>query len=219
MEIRTDAQVKTARDEVVGKVDRVVIDPRTLEVTHVVVQKGLLFTEDKVVPAEWIASTPENEVILKQDTVDVESLPDFEETHYLPVEEIDPQSGAMAVDYVARPYYWYPPVGVSPSGYPGPYMISAPRTETEQNIPEGTVALKEGAGVFDKNGDQVGNVERIYTDPSTLKATHFVLSSGLLFKERKLIPIHWVTIFEEDRVNLEVGAKFLERIPPFPEAI
>ena len=132
---------------------------------------------------------------------------------------MDPESGAVSADYVARPLYWYPPVGVSPSGYPGTYAIPTPRTETKQNIPEGTVALSEGAAVFDKNGDRIGDVERIHTDPSTMKATHFVLSSGLLFKERKLIPIHWVTIFEEDRVHLGVGARFLDRLPPFQEAL
>jgi uncharacterized protein YrrD len=198
-------------------VDRVVIDPGTLKVTHVVVQKGLLFTRDKVIPAEWITSTSEDEVILKPDIVDFDALPDFKETNFILLEEGDPERAAMVADYVAQPYYWYPPIGfgttVTPAVGGGPVV----RKETEQNIPENTVALKEGAGVLDKNGDQVGNVERIYTDSRTRNVTHFVISSGFLFKERKLIPVHWVTLFEEDKVHLSVGSRFLDRLPPFPE--
>lgn len=220
MEIREDVQVKTAKGEVVGKVDRVVIDPGTLKVTHLVVQKGLLFTRDKVIPAEWITSTSEDEVILKPDIVDFDALPDFEETNYILLEEGDPERASMFADDLAHPYYWYPPIGgfgsiVYPAVGEGPVV----RKETEQNIPENTVALKEGAGVLDKNGDQVGNVERIFTDTRTRHVTHFVISSGLLFKERKLIPVHWVTLFEEDKVHISVGSKFLDRLPPFQETV
>jgi uncharacterized protein YrrD len=217
MEIRAGAQVKTARDEVVGKVDRVVIDPGTMEVTHVVVQKGFLFTTDKIVPMEWIASAIEDLVILKPNVSSFDALLDFEETYYVPLDEEVPGTGSLPSEYFARSYYWYPPIGHGTLGYPDVYGIPPARIETEQNIPEGTVAVKEGADVIDKNGDQVGDVERIYTDPRTKQATHFVLSSGLLLKERKLVPIHWVTKFEEDKVYLDVGAKFLERIPPFQE--
>jgi hypothetical protein len=121
----------------------------------------------------------------------------------------------VAADYAAQPYYWYPPLGYGPIASPAVAGGPAVRAEKERNIPEGTVALKEGAGVFDKNGDHVGNVERIFTDPLTQQATHFVISSGFLFKERKLVPIHWMRHFEEDKVYLDVGSKFLDRLPPY----
>ena len=66
MQFVQGAGVYTADDQQVGHVDRVVIDPKTLEVTHIVVQKGFLFTEDKVVPLDLIAEANEDRVALRE---------------------------------------------------------------------------------------------------------------------------------------------------------
>ena len=55
MQFRASAEIFTADNHEVGKIDRVVINPRTKDVTHVIVRKGQLFTEDKSVPIEQIA--------------------------------------------------------------------------------------------------------------------------------------------------------------------
>jgi hypothetical protein len=45
-------------------------------------------------------------------------------------------------------------------GYPiCPYVV-----KTERQIPEGTVALEEGAKVIGSDGEHVGKIERIFTD-------------------------------------------------------
>ena len=64
---------------------------------------------------------------------------------------------------------------------------------TEKNIPEGMVALAEGAKVLTEDGEQVGNIETLITDPKDERVTHLVISSGLLMKERKIIPSHWLS--------------------------
>ncbi len=217
MEIQTGAQVKTIDDKVLGKVDRVVIDPGSMAVTHLVVQKGLLLTSDKVLPMDWVTSSSGDEVILKQEVTELDNLPDFEENYVRQLGPGEPETDTVSTDYMARPYYWYPPLGASPVPYAGIYAGPPLRIEREQNIPGGTVALKEGAMVYDKDGDQVGNVERLYTDPDTGKSSHFVLSSGFLFKDRKLIPTQWVKWMEEDKIHLGVGSRFLEDLPPFTE--
>ena len=80
MQFRNNTAVFTSDDREVGKIDRVVLDPRTKEVTHVVIRKGLLSTEDKVVPIDQIAEAGEKQVVLRQD-INFETLPDFEENH------------------------------------------------------------------------------------------------------------------------------------------
>lgn len=47
MQFKDGANVYTADGHTVGSIDRVVIDPRTNEVTHVVVRRRLFFTEDQ----------------------------------------------------------------------------------------------------------------------------------------------------------------------------
>ena len=87
----------------------------------------------------------------------LEALPNFEETHYVPITEVE--ESELSPPGYARPFYWYPPAGLnwwSVSGYGyavPPYVI-----RTERQIPEGTVALEEGAKVVSSDGEHVGTV-------------------------------------------------------------
>lgn len=89
MEFKQGATVEMPTGDNVGHIARVVLDPRTKEVTHVVVRKGFLFTEDKVVPTSLIASATEDRVRLREYAGDLRQLPVFEETHYHPVNEAE----------------------------------------------------------------------------------------------------------------------------------
>jgi hypothetical protein len=90
------------------------------------------------------------------------------------------------------------------------------RTITERNLPERTVALEEGAKVVSADDEHVGDIEQVLTDPQSDRVTHFIIKEGLLLKERKLIPTHWVSRLTEDRVKLAVGSDLLERLPQYP---
>lgn len=225
MQFKENADVYDEHGEKVGTIDRVVIDPRTREVTHVVVREGFLFTEDKVVPIDWFSLTAEEKVLLKVPEEKVNELPDFEETHYIPWDEPDTQgdyTDTQATRGYAQRYYWYPRSNVYWWGYPGyrayfgfhepPYS-----TIVERQIPEGTVPLKEGADVISSDNEHVGDVERIFTHPDTGHATHFVISQGLIFKTRKLVPSAWIEAMEEGRVYLAVASDFLDQLEAYED--
>lgn len=213
MQFKDGANVYTADGDQVGRIDRVVIDPRTKEVTHVVVRKGLLFTEDKVVPLDLIVGATEDMVTLREDAGDLEQLPPYEEMQYILLDEAD-QPEVYRPGY-APPTYWYPSVGGAWYGaYPHYYPSETSyTTRVEQNIPEGTVGLKEGAKVISADGEHVGNIERVMTVDD--RATHLLISQGLLFKERKVIPTTWISTITEDEVDLNVRASLLERLPDY----
>jgi uncharacterized protein YrrD len=61
----------------------------------------------------------------------------------------------------------------------------------------------------------VGDVERLIVDTGSNRATHFVIAQGLLFKDRKLIPAHWVDSVNEDKVHLVVSSKLLRGLPAY----
>ena len=214
MQFKEDAKVVTADGERVGSIDRVVLDPETKEVTHLVVQKGLLFTQDKVVPMSLVGPATEDRVTLREDADDLDELPDFEEPHYAAVE---PEPGPVPrQDPSARPVYLYPPLGAwwtnsLYSGYAKPQYV----VRTKKSIPEGTVALEEGAKVIDCEGEHIGNIERIFTDPLEDRATHLLISEGLLFKEKKLIPTNWLLNVFEDQVRLSVDSNVVDNLPEY----
>jgi len=193
-------------DQVVGKVNRFVLDPVTHEVTHVVIEKGGLFSEDKVLPFEMVSSDSDGRIALKENTGNLDKLPAFRERQFVRTSD---DVGALAHPILQSDstYYWYPT-----------FEQETPPEETvlrQFNIPEHKVLLKEGARVMSSDQKHVGDVERLLVDSNTNKATHFLITQGLLFKDRKLVPVHWVKSFEEDKVTLAVSSQLLEDLPSY----
>lgn len=220
MEFKNGTSVYSSDGQEVGRIDRVVLDPSTNEVTHLVVRQGLLFTEDKVIPLDLVQQAAEDRVTLRERAYALE-LPEFEETYYVDAHGTYTEDvpGGYPTDYAA-PLYGYPPVGTSWWAYPGyigaPVNTATP-VATERNIPDHTVALKEGARVISRDDHHVGNVERVFVDAATNRATHLLISQGLIFKNRKLVPTSWVRQTSEDEVILTTSASSLERLPDYSE--
>jgi sporulation protein YlmC with PRC-barrel domain len=160
MLFKEHADVVTSHGEKIGRIDRVVVDPANDEVTHLVVKKGLLLTRDKVIPVDQIDSTTEQQVLLKKDASNPDEFPDFEETQHIPVADSEEFKRREAER--AREVIWYHTRVNIPwwSGGPTP---NRPKPlfvkKTRRNIPEGTIALEEGARVVDAVGDSVGEIE------------------------------------------------------------
>jgi uncharacterized protein YrrD len=210
LELKEGAGVYTPGDEQIGEISGFVLDAKTNEVTHLVVKKSTFFPEDKVLPFDMVRTTDDDKVILNQEIEDVDELPSFEETHYVRTRGVDPDA---RYDYGVMPaYYWYPPHGFA--GYPVGYY-GWPRTETVQNIPEGTSPLEEGANVMSSDGEHVGDMESLFVDGDTNQVTHFLISQGLLFKDRRLVPAHWVNTVSDDKVHLSVSKEVLESLPAY----
>jgi uncharacterized protein YrrD len=213
MEFRQNASVYTVDGKDVGRVDRVVLNPETKEVTHIVVRKGFLFTEDKVIPKNLISVATTDKVMLREDVGDLHALPLFEETHYIWLSDGSPTKtdGDNRIG-LAPPIYPYAGVGsILPASMTD---LSTPQyfAETAQNIPEGMVALREGAKVIAADGQYVGNVEQVITDPQLGRVVRLVIAQGLLLKERRQIPITWVSQVQEDEVHLAVGSLTIDEL-------
>jgi uncharacterized protein YrrD len=216
MRFTNDQPIFTPHGDKVGHVNRVIIDPRTTEVTHIVVRKGFLFSEDKVLPIKLVESTTPERVIVKISEDDIERLPDFEETHYVSIRQqpADTEDEAVNSPEHVRSVYWYPPAGTDYttfSGYPlhHPFVIE----QLDRNIPDNTVPLHEGSNVYSHDGDHVGNVEQVIIDTETNQASHLLVSDGLLFKEKKMIPMTWVDNIQESEVQLATDSRLLEALP------
>jgi uncharacterized protein YrrD len=220
MELKEGMGVFTPGGEQVGTVNRFVLDPATNGVTHIVIQKGWLLPEDKVVPFEMVSSATGERVVLSEEVGDFDKLPPFEETQFVRAADEEPGDPTPTADpaYQYTPaYYWYP--AQSNIGFPGIGLghYAWPMGETKRNIPEDTVPLKEGTDIMSSDGRHVGDVERLLLEEGSNKVTHFVISQGLLFKDRKLVPAHWVKSVEEDGVHLVVSSQLLERLPSYEE--
>lgn len=215
MKFNDQASVLTAEGEKIGTIDRVVLDPDTHEVTHLVVEKGLLFSDAKVVSMDSVDTVTEDGVRLKEHAGDLDVLPDYKEEHYISVYGESPPSA----EEEQRPYpmYYYPPFGPWWRGSPNRHTIPTYVKTTDRNIPEGAVAIDEGTEVVSRDGEHVGDVERVFTDLEENQATHLLISEGLILKEKKLVPTLWITDVVDDRIHLSVTSTLLKKIPEYQE--
>lgn len=198
-QFQKNAKVLTVDGQQLGTLVRVVLNPENNLVTHIVVQKeSLLHSEDKVIPIEMVAETGPDRVLLNREKKDLESLPPFEEKHLVnsgagldsPVTPINTQA----------PMYGYSQLGTTL----GPVSQGRYTTDVDQNIPDGSVALKEGAQVVTVDGKHVGKLERVVADEAGEHATFLLVKTGMLTKEKKLVPMDWVLSVFEDEVYLQV---------------
>ena len=218
MRLTKGADIYSSTGEKLGTLDRVVIDPETKEVTHLVVSKGGLFKTDKVVCMDMVNQEIEDQITLLAHKHNLDEFQDFEETDYVHVEQADvPEIPVPAT-------YWYPPINMvwwRAGGTDNPVMYPAmPQyvPKTKQLIPEGTIALEEGARVVSKDGRHVGNIDQVIVDEQDNRVTHFVVSEGILLKERKLIPVTWISHIDEDEVHLSTSASVMDRLPGYQMA-
>ena len=211
LEVTQETDVYTARDEHVGSVDRIVIDPVSGRVSHVVVRKGLFFPEDKLIQMEDISTATPERINLRQGVVADELLP-FVEQHYVPFDEADIEEAdrpARLIDggtgFVST---WYGPLGVA-----APMHESTLLAVSERNIPDRLTALQAGVPVFSSDRQVVGRLDRVITTNDG-HPTHFVIEAEGLSSDRLAVPIGWVDDITEEAVALAATARAIEALLP-----
>ena len=206
------AEVFTAAGEKVGKISRMVIDAKTRDVTDLVVERGILAGDEKVVPIGLVDVENEERITLRETNQSVDEFLDYETTHYVPVE-----NAGTSYDNVETTF-WYPPAN---------FQVQMPRAglvsnaipdqvpQTETSIPEGRIAISEGAPVVSADDTHIGNIEQVITNSESNTVTHFVIGKGFLLKQHKVVPAFWVDNMDGDKVRLSVEAGQFDRLPDY----
>ena len=227
MELQKDAVIVTHDGQAIGHLDRVAINPRSKEVTHLVVRKGMLFPVDKVIEISFVAEVTPERITLSPAVGDPEYLPLFQVKYYVGTNAPLPHESGQGKMYAPKGYWTAPagdiggfgalPVrGIPSSALPLPKIPPAgTELEVEQNIPDTTVALKEGARVVADDGAEVGHVVRIVADEATGRATHFLISTG---KAHKAVPADWVGDVLAKEVQLLVGSDVVAQMDSYDVA-
>jgi uncharacterized protein YrrD len=210
IKLMKNAEVFSSKGEKIGLLDRVVLDPETKQVSHIVVEKGIIFSTSKVIPISYVNLGGER-ITLTEDAMELEDLPDFIETSYISTTQAnDPEQIVDAI-------YFYPPQHVAWWRTGGRIWYPKQRyvLKTMKSIPEDMVALEEGAKVFGRDGEEIGNLEEVIVESSEKRATHIVVSRGFFSAEHKLIPTLWITDVVEKEVYLSIDSELFEHLPEF----
>lgn len=190
-----DAAVHTQDARDAGRVWRVAMDPNVKKVTHLVVHKGFLLGRNVVVPIAHVARVEYDHVYLDLNTEQLQALPDYEETEFLPPEE-----------------NWDYPMGYPPGGVIWPMSMSWAGASTypmlsnaviKHNIPEQDVTIDHGTHVECLDG-HCGKVDRVLVDDVTNEMKGFVIRRGFLFTHDVEASADWVDHVDESGIHLKL---------------
>lgn len=212
MQLTEGMSVVTSQGEDVGEIERLVVDPHARQVSHVVVSKGVILTEERVVPVDRLLDGTDDEVVLSGDVVP-DDLPPFEEAHYLPLDEAGDREYLPAA--ARTPLIWsYPAYGwaapahsdLMASRYP---LLGPVEKEVHRNVPDGMVTVETGAAVVTSDDEEIGTVAGVEIDADDALVS-LTVDPGWL-KERRAIPAHFVDRVEDGgAIRLAVGSSTLD---------
>jgi len=169
-----------------GKVSRVIIDPATETVTHLVIQPKHRLGVGRLVPLDLVDTTA-GDIRLRCTVEEFGGLEPAQET-----ELIDDVTGRLDA-----------PMGV----------ISPVQAIVQDVVPPGEADVNRGDPVHALDGE-IGRVQGLMVDPDDHRVTHVLLQEGHLWGRKKVsIPVSAVTGVENG-IQLSLTKKQVEDLPP-----
>ena len=177
-----------------GEVKRLVFDPATETVTHLVIQHGHRPEAGRIVPAH-LAETTDGEIRLRCTLAEFDKLDHAEEREIADAADQHAGSGGLLGDGLA---YSVSGDALAPGG--GGLMDIGPmppprhrRTMIEDVVPLGEDQLRPGDPVHAVDGE-IGRVQGFLVNPGDGRVTHVLLQEGHLWGRKEVaIPITAVT--------------------------
>ena len=169
-----------------GKVSRLIIDPATEAVTHLVIQPKHRLGVGRLVPLDLVDTTA-GDIRLRCTVEEFGALEPAQET-----ELVDDVTGSLGLGGLNTP----PPV---------PVII-------QDVVPLGEADVDRGEPVHALDGE-IGRVQGFLVDPNDHRVTHVLLEEGHLWGRKKVsIPVSAVTGVENG-IQLSLTKKQVEDLP------
>ncbi|WP_029214610.1 BON domain-containing protein [Kallotenue papyrolyticum] len=209
-----------AGNELIGRVEQVVISPRSRRVTAMVVRGervdaeridpllGDAPTEERclVLPVSMIDDIGALELFLNVDAASVWNAPTFD-----------------ADDYVAPDAGWEPPF---------PYRREEVLLDLQRRRARRADLLVAERGWLEAVGEQAGGwiavgdmvtfpdgeaglVDRVLLDPHRGTACHLVVRAGIFFEQDSVLPVEWIVSVADGTIVVDVGSAQLAALPAY----
>lgn len=209
-----------------GALSRVVIEPASEQVTHLVVEPGLAESgnllkpggwetpRERVVPVALVAAASKGDVRLTCDEAAFLRLPLFERVQFT---DVDTTAATGTQGQWQSQFQFGQLLNLAAAGLGGlPYMppesVSLDETPTAFDIEEGTEVWRLHPH------EEVGTVERVLVDPATQRVSALVVRrSGLLQHHRVLLPIDQVRDMDEGFAHITLTPDEVDALAPYTE--
>ena len=160
MHFELDAKVRTSDGHDAGRVRRVVLDPRSGQITGFVVSTGGLLGHDAIVAEDDLAeASPDGTAVtLRIPKKELEARPIFDEGAFT----LPPSAMTATMGY----------------GFPSQAYLTPLDVGDDRAAESTSPTLKKGDVVKDRDGDTVGVVEEIRFDPASNEISGFTVKAG-----------------------------------------
>jgi sporulation protein YlmC with PRC-barrel domain len=193
-------------DGACGEVTRVVINPVTRKLTHLVVEPAGRRGLGRLVPLGLVDATG-GEIQLRCTIAEFEMLDPAEETQFVPGTKGYAAYGPEQV----LSWPWLSLGGTA--AVDGDSVAGVSETVTYDTVPLGEVAVRRGDRVHATDGE-IGHVEGLVIDPRNHHVTHVLLQEGHLWGRKEVaIPISAVTR-ADDVIRLNLTKDEVRGLPP-----
>lgn len=234
MRINLGTKVVTADGKEIGKIDRLVVDPRTDRMQEFVVRKGFFVEHDTIIPIgeveDRVGNEDEETVHLRMTADQVKQLPDFVEHSYVAAPDgMYPGlfGDGVGAGVTGGGWLWpapiYEPAAQGSLGRAGlPAQVPAEdsaggevapgmmRDRLQESRP-GSVFLSTGTDVKLRDGDKIGRVEELVVDPERGKVTEIIVKKGLIHHKEIRIPTQFIDEIDDDAIYVSLDNERLER--------
>jgi sporulation protein YlmC with PRC-barrel domain len=174
-------------DGACGVLSRVVVNPVTQELTHLVVEPRHRQAKGHLVPIRFATSSGDH-IQLSCTKAQLEEFEPAVEAQYLPASR--DVVGYRPQDVLMEPYW---SVMTRPEVLPLMSGAFHPRSRSGASVPIGEVDIRRGEPVHATDGD-IGRVAGLAINPDDHHVTHILLEEGHLFGQKRVaIPISAVT--------------------------
>jgi sporulation protein YlmC with PRC-barrel domain len=182
-----------------GRSTRIILNPATEKITHVVVKEQKAPHTERLIPVRWVKETTPELILLSHTKEEVANLELFNQTDFVqrdvPHYATDPKLTLL----------W-------------PYVVPARKILSQkfQQIPAGELAVRRGAKVKATDG-RIGQVDEFIVNPESGYITHLVLREGLPWDKKQVtIPISEIVRIEENTVYLRLNKSEVKDLPSIP---
>lgn len=186
----------TCSDGVCGEVDRVIVDPGTKAVTHIVVEPKHGRVVGRLVPINLIEATT-GEIRLRCSGAELENLAIADEEHPQAPLESQPWERQL-ITGLPDPQYagMHDSFGFAVPKPPAPIVYDL--------VPLGAIEVRRNSQVVAKDGD-IGQLEALVVEPDSNKVTHFLLQKGHHWGHKQVaIPIDALSFFDDDGTSIQL---------------
>jgi sporulation protein YlmC with PRC-barrel domain len=174
-----------------GKVSRLIVDPATETVTHLVIQPKHALGVGRLVPLDLVDTTA-GDIRLRCTVEEFGGLEPAQETEL--IDDVTASLGTGGLN---------PAMGI----------MSPVQTMVQDVVPLGEADVDRGDPVYALDGE-IGRVQGLMVDPDDHRVTHVLLEEGHLWGRKKVsIPVSAVTGVENG-IQLSLTKKQVEDLPP-----